>query len=129
MSLHMRRWGMFLAVSIGMVGLSHGQGWAVPKPSTGLMPNAAAGKHLFAKHCAACHGTNLKGSDKGPPLLHKIYEPSHHADAAFQLAAANGVRAHHWQFGDMPAVDEITDLELDTIIVYVRELQRANGIN
>ena len=53
MSLRYASVGHVFAVSIGMVGLSHGQGWAVPKPSTGLMPNAAAGKHLFAKHCAA----------------------------------------------------------------------------
>ena len=42
-----------------------------------------AGKKLYvAEQCATCHGADLKGSDKGsnqgPPLLHKIYEPSHH---------------------------------------------------
>ena len=128
MNLHMRQWGMLFAVSIGMVGLSHGQGWVVPKPSFGLMPNAAAGKQLFAKHCAACHGADLKGSDKGPPLLHKIYEPAHHADAAFQLAAANGVRAHHWKFGDMAPVKGVTPDDVAHITAYVRMEQRKIGI-
>ena len=27
---------------------------------------------------------------------------------AFQLAVANGVRAHHWKFGDMAPVKEVT---------------------
>ncbi len=82
------------------------QGWQVPQPSPGLMSNPAMGKRLFEKFCAVCHG-DLKGSDKGPPLLHRIYEPSHHADASFQLAAKNGVRAHHWQFGDMAPVPQV----------------------
>ena len=49
---------------------------------------------------------------------------------AFVLAARNGVRAHHWPFGDMPPVGQpLTDGELAAIIAYVRELQRANGIS
>lgn len=92
------------------------------------MPNPAVGKALFAKHCAACHGGDLKGSDKGPPLLHRIYEPSHHADAAFQLAAKNGVRAHHWQFGDMAPLPQVTPDHVAHITAYVRIEQRKVGI-
>lgn len=106
----------------------HAQGWQMPKPSPGLMPNPAVGKALFAKHCAACHGGDLKGSDKGPPLLHRIYEPSHHADAAFQLAAKNGVRAHHWQFGDMAPLPQVTPDDVAHITAYVRIEQRKVGI-
>lgn len=65
------------------------QGWQVPKPSPSLMPNPAIGKKLFEKHCASCHGIALNGSDKGPPLLHRIYEPSHHADIRNYVAAAH----------------------------------------
>ena len=64
-----------------------------------------------------------------PPLIHKIYEPSHHADEAFQRAAANGVLAHHWSFGDMPAQPQVTRADMASIIAYVREVQRANGID
>lgn len=106
----------------------HAQGWQIPKPSPGLMPNPAVGKALFAKHCAACHGGDLKGSDKGPPLLHRIYEPSHHADAAFQLAAKNGVRAHHWKFGDMAPLPQVTPDDVAHITAYVRIEQRKVGI-
>jgi mono/diheme cytochrome c family protein len=90
---------------------------------------ALAGEALFNRSCATCHGTNAAGQDGiAPPLVHKIYEPSHHADASFYLAAKNGVRAHHWSFGNMPAVEDVTDTEIEKIIAYVRELQRANGI-
>ena len=93
-------------------------------------PTAAAGESLFAAKCAACHGENAAGQDgAGPPLVHKIYEPSHHADMAFVLAVRQGVRAHHWRFGDMPAVETVSDQEIQKIVAYIRALQRANGIN
>jgi mono/diheme cytochrome c family protein len=94
-----------------------------------LSVQAKQGEAAFNTRCAACHGQNASGLDgKGPPLIHIIYETGHHGDAAFFLAAKNGVRAHHWPFGDMPPVENITDDELVEIVHYVRELQRANGI-
>lgn len=104
------------------------QTWQVPKSSPGLMPNPLVGKKLFETHCAACHGAALQGSEKGPPLLHRIYEPSHHADIAFQLAVKNGVRAHHWQFGDMAPVPQVTPDDVAHITAYVRAEQRKVGI-
>ena len=77
---------------------------------------------------AACHGANAAGTEAGPPLVHKIYEPSHHGDYAFEMAVANGVRAHHWRFGDMPPQPAMTKADLQNVIAYVREVQRANGI-
>ena len=89
----------------------------------------AAGARLYAEHCAACHGDNAAGRDgAGPPLVHKIYEPNHHSDAAFFLAARQGVRSHHWPFGNMPPVAGVSDDEVALIVAYVRELQRANGV-
>ena len=77
----------------------------------------------------ACHGVNAAGSDKGPPLVHKIYEPSHHGDAAFMSAVRVGVRPHHWNFGAMPPQPHVKDQDVERIVAYVRTLQRANGIN
>lgn len=95
-----------------------------------LSPNAQMGKRGFEAKCAVCHGENAAGRDGiAPPLVHKIYEPSHHGDAAFLLAAKNGVRAHHWNFGNMPPVDGVTKADVEAITTYVRELQKANGIN
>lgn len=107
---------------------AYGQSPPIPQPSPGLMPNAAQGKRLFERHCAACHGQDLKGSDKGPPLLHPVYEPSHHGDASFQAAARYGTRAHHWKFGDMPPVPGITPDEVAHVTAYVRHSQRQVGI-
>ena len=102
---------------------------SVVVPET-LSSNAQIGKLAFDAKCAACHGANAAGQDGvAPPLVHKIYEPSHHGDAAFLLAAKNGVRAHHWRFGNMPPVDGVTDGDVKMIVIYIRELQQANGIN
>ena len=97
----------------------------VPK----LSPVALNGKAVFEGNCAACHGGNGGGSDKGPPLIHKIYEPGHHGDQAFWLAARNGVRSHHWRYGNMPPVEGVSDAQLGWIVKYIREVQSANGIN
>ena len=95
-----------------------------------LSQNAQIGQIAFDAKCAACHGANAAGQDGvAPPLVHIIYEPSHHGDEAFQRAAAMGVRGHHWPFGDMPAVEGVTRGDVTMIIAYIRELQRANGIN
>jgi mono/diheme cytochrome c family protein len=88
----------------------------------------ADGRALFETHCAACHGVAGVGTDQGPPLVHRIYEPSHHGDAAFQLAVARGVRAHHWRFGDMQPVPGVTEADVARIVAYVRWLQRQAGI-
>lgn len=121
-----------MALLLALTPHASAQNYAIPQPSPGLMPNPGAGKPLFEKHCAACHGTDLKGNEKGekkgPPLLHKVYEPSHHGDAAFQLAAKNGVRAHHWPYGDMAPVPQVTPDDVAHITAYVRMEQRKVGI-
>ena len=89
---------------------------------------AKTGEQVFNATCAACHGENAAGTEVGPPLVHRIYEPSHHADFAFDMAINNGVRAHHWKFGNMPPQPGLTKADVATLIAYVRELQRANGI-
>ena len=93
-----------------------------------LSEPARRGKTAFDANCAACHGNNAAGSDKAPPLVHDIYNPGHHADPAFVIAARQGVKRHHWPYGDMPAQPQVSDADLAVIIQYVRELQRANGI-
>lgn len=94
-----------------------------------LSAAAKAGEAAFNEKCASCHGQNAAGQDGvAPPLVHRIYEIGHHADPAFYLAAQNGVRAHHWPFGNMPPVEGITREQIAAIVTYVRELQRANGI-
>lgn len=99
-----------------------------PQPSSGLMPKPSKGKVLYNQNCASCHGADLKGSDKGPPFLNRIYESSHHSDLAFQLAVKNGSRAHHWQFGDMKPVPGLTPDDVAHVTAYVRSEQHKVGI-
>ncbi len=95
-----------------------------------LSRNAQIGKLGFEAKCAICHGVNAAGQDGvAPPLVHIIYEPSHHGDESFQRAIAMGVRGHHWPFGNMPPVEGVTRADVTMITAYIRELQLANGIN
>ncbi len=117
-------WWFVRSLEIGMSGASQQSTIVVPR----LSAEAEAGQDLFKANCATCHGPKAGGTDRGPPLVHKIYEPGHHGDLAFQAAVQNGVRAHHWRFGDMPPVPDVSVAEVAEIVSYVRALQRANGI-
>lgn len=134
-----------IVVLLGLVSCSDGQGGktnadhashdsVMQKTATSggaLQPvpeEYKAGEERFNGLCARCHGMAGKGTNMGPPLVHKIYEPSHHGDFAFMRAAMQGVRAHHWKFGNMPKISEATPDDITKIIFYVRWLQRQAGI-
>lgn len=138
----MKRWqSLAIIVAVMAVALwSYRAQMSSPPEATGLpmvdvavpelSPIAHRGEQLFNENCAACHGAKAAGQQGvAPPLVHVIYEPSHHADAAFYRAASQGVRGHHWPFGNMPPVPGVSRDDVTAIIAYVRELQRANGIN
>jgi len=89
---------------------------------------AEAGREAYDRRCARCHGLHGAGSPTGPPLVHAVYRPAHHADVAFSLAVRRGVLAHHWRLGDMPPQADVGSDEIAAITRYIRELQAANGI-
>lgn len=94
-----------------------------------LSPVALQGRQVFEENCSACHGTNAAGTDQGPPLIHNLYRPGHHSDAAFGMAVANGVVAHHWRFGNMPPIPGgISEAKMRWVVKYIREMQVANGV-
>ena len=94
-----------------------------------LSAAAQVGKKQFEVSCVACHGANAAGQEGvAPPLVHIIYEPNHHGDQSFYQAVRHGVRAHHWRFGNMPAIEGVSQSQVANIIIYVRELQRANSV-
>lgn|GEM_PF-453944 len=97
-------------------------------PPEGFVGNKATGKALYSQNCLVCHGVGAQGSNQGPPLLDNIYNPRHHADLAFHLAVKNGVRAHHWKFGDMQPMPGISPETVGHIVAYVRDIQRKAGI-
>lgn len=89
----------------------------------------AGGEKRFNSNCAGCHGIGAIGTDRGPTFISKIYEPNHHGDAAFHIAVKSGVRQHHWNFGNMPKISGVDKDDVKQIVLYVRWLQRENGIH
>jgi mono/diheme cytochrome c family protein len=87
----------------------------------------ADGAGLYQARCAVCHGSDLRGTDFGPSHLSVVYQPGHHSDGSFAVAALAGVRAHHWNFGDMEPVPGLSETDLIEIVAYVREVQRVEG--
>ena len=100
----------------------------VSEPEIALSNTARVGEELFNANCSVCHGMNASGTSQGPTFIDRIYHPGHHPDFSFRNAVSNGVTQHHWVFGNMPPVDGVSPEEVDKIICYVREVQRANGI-
>lgn len=95
--------------------------------SAAVSGDVSRGRELYTARCASCHGADLEGTDRGPSHLSKVYEPSHHGDFAFRAAVANGVRAHHWRFGDMPPVEGLSEADVKAIVAYIREEQERRG--
>jgi len=119
-----------VGLSVGGLGLIRNQ---AKEQGTIVVPDLSAeakmGEVAFAAYCVECHGKNASGTDKGPPLVNQIYSPSHHGDFSFVRAVTLGVPQHHWLFGSMPSQPQVGRQEIDRIIVYLRELQKANGIH
>lgn len=111
---------------IGLVacGTDSGQG-----PTGRGTADEARGAQLFAANCATCHGPAGDGTAAGPPLVHVIYEPSHHGDVSFLLAVQRGVQPHHWAFGPMPPVTGLDEADVADIVAWVRARQREAGID
>lgn len=116
---------LFSAIVVVVAGISQAP-VSVTVPT--LTQGAQRGQVVFEANCAVCHGENGSGSRQGPPLVHKTYNPGHHGDRAFYRAVQQGVAAHHWAFGDMPPLRHVTESQIRSVVRYVRELQRANGI-
>jgi mono/diheme cytochrome c family protein len=97
-------------------------------PPADFVADLVQGEVLYRDNCQACHGVQGRGSKQGPPLSHKGYRSSHHADLAFFQAVRDGVKQHHWNFGDMPAQPQISTEQAGHIVRYVRQLQWDAGI-
>ncbi len=97
-------------------------------PGEDFVANAQQGKILFAANCSQCHGQAGLGTRQGPPLINKIYRAAHHADITFYWAVRNGVKQHHWAFGDMPPIKNVSPEDVGHIIAYIRQQQRIAGI-
>ncbi|MBE7635460.1 c-type cytochrome [Sneathiella sp. P13V-1] len=118
--------GVYFFIEIIIKGGEPAEMIAVNVPALSNM--ASGGHEAFKENCAACHGASAGGTKQGPPLIHDIYNPGHHGDGSFYRAVKQGVRAHHWPFGNMPPQTQVTDQQIAEIIAFIRETQVANGI-
>lgn len=100
-----------------------------PQPLPPTPAEFIEGEQIYNDNCARCHGLYGRGTDLGPALVHRVYEPAHHGDAAFQLAVRSGVIAHHWRFGNMPPIPTVSPEQVDQVIGYIRWMQRQAGIH
>ena len=116
-----------IGLAVGMLGVACGTSGSEPQGRMSF--DGVDGAVLFGQACASCHGANLDGTADGPPFIDSIYRPGHHADAAFLLAVRRGVRSHHWDFGNMPQIEGLGDEQVAAIVEFVRERQRAAGID
>lgn len=128
-----RTWGLAigaaaLLAAIVAIAVSVAGGQTEERPVVRDPASVAAGAQLYADNCAVCHGTDLRGTNTGPPFLNVIYAPNHHGDEAFQRAVVDGVVPHHWNFGTMAPVPGLTRQDVALIVQYVRSEQEAAGI-
>lgn len=121
-----RRWALAAGV---LAACGEPRGRPLPDVDPGPIPaELAQGEATYQARCMACHGPHGVGTTQGPPLVHRYYVPSHHADEAFRRAIRLGVVPHHWHFGRMPPIEGLDDGAVDGVIGYIRWLQRRRGI-
>ena len=99
-----------------------------PAPVLDVAETARQGEELFNANCSACHGLEAVGTSLGPPFIHRVYHPGHHPDFSIRNAVAQGVPQHHWPFGDMAPVPNVEGQDVEKIICYIRQTQRAEGL-
>jgi mono/diheme cytochrome c family protein len=116
---------LVLCVAVSLAGLACSSGGGT---SSGTVDGEKIdGEKVYAGNCAACHGSDLRGTAQGPSLLSIVYEPGHHPDESFRAAIRNGVSAHHWNFGPMPMINGVDDSEIDELLAFIRETQEREG--
>ena len=86
-----------------------------------LNATARLGRQLYLTKCLYCHGKAGRGSSNGPPLV--LYREYHHDDEKFASAIRSGVKQHHWNFGDMPPIESVTEQDIVNVTAYIRAVQ------
>lgn len=130
----MKLTAVLIALTLGLLACSNSQDPASPDTvdaaapeELAAIPAGADGATVYQARCASCHGADLRGTDNGPSQLSIVYEPGHHGDAAYRSAIRNGAVQHHWNFGNMPVIADITDEQIELVIAYIRSEQERLG--
>ncbi|HEV2387427.1 MAG TPA: cytochrome c [Candidatus Acidoferrales bacterium] len=109
-----RNWLCTTALILGAAGFA----WAAPAG------DAKAGKAVYQKSCATCHGMNGEGKEAIAKMLHTTMKPlgskevQDKSDAELKKAVTGGI-------GKMQPVKGLSEKQVNDVIAYVRELGRA----
>ncbi|MGZ6035988.1 MAG: c-type cytochrome [Myxococcaceae bacterium] len=123
--MHVRKW-MRAAASAAVLGSVASQGAAPAKP------DVAAGKAIYEKQCASCHGASGKGD--GEDAAYYTTKPTDLTDKAalskrtddFLAAVISGGGPAKGLSKDMPAA-KLSPPEVQSVVAYVRTLSGSKS--
>lgn len=81
---------------------------------------------LYNENCLECHGVHGRGTSFGPALTNKLYQTPLFKDKAFAQAIIYGVDEHHWNYGPMKPITELSQTHIAMITAYIRQVQNAH---
>ncbi len=121
------RWGwlgMVLGLSVAAFAVADGA-WLFSVPASdhvrenpfhGRPEAVAAGRRVFADHCAGCHGKNAQGKKKRPSLMsERVQREASEGDLHWLL-----VNGNMWK--GMPSWAKLPDPQLWQVVTYVKSL-------
>jgi putative heme-binding domain-containing protein len=105
---------MAFAAILACAGLQ-GQDSAAPNHPENASPDV--GKRIYSSACTSCHGLDGRGTERAPNLANsaKIRDLS---DAEIAQIISHGLPE-----GGMPAFHSLTDVQVQSIVAYLRRLQ------
>ena len=113
---------VFVAFGIsGLDAFDEGRG------ATASSVTVERGLVAFAGECVGCHGRLAEGTERAPNLIDRDFGPGVRSDAQLRRAVFEGLPGRRG-YGAMPPFPDLPEHRLERMIIFVRELQRANGI-